>query len=112
MSIEIHRAESVFAGMSYGAVGPCEQFAGRVRGQIDPAQRLNAGIVNIEKTPRNAMGRVEHAVDLRRLKPVDPRKGNRRTLFDTINRRDKLALVDINNAVRAAAWQAALGDEV
>jgi len=98
VKIEISRVESVFDGMSFGSAGPYEKIVGRVFGEVDPAHRLNADIVNLGNAPLNAAGRVEYWVDFCLLKPVDIRKSNRRILYDAPNRGDKLALVDINDA--------------
>ena len=98
MKIEISRVESVFEGMSFGSAGTYEKIVGRAFGAVDPAQRRNQEIVNLDKAPKNAAGRVEYAVDFCLLKPTDISKSNRRILYDTSNRGDKLALIDINDA--------------
>jgi hypothetical protein len=98
VKIEIDRVESAFDGMSFGSVGPYEKIVGRAFGELDPSDRLNAEIVNLGNAPRNAAGRVEYCVDFCLLKPVDIRKSNRHLLYDALNRGDKLALVDMNDA--------------
>ena len=98
MKIEISRVENAFAGMSFGSVGPYEKIVGRAFGEVDPSHPLNAGIVNLGKAPRNAAGRVEYWMDFCLLKPTDILKSNRHLLFDALNRGDKLALVDLNDA--------------
>ena len=100
MRIEINRIESAFEGVSFGDVGPYEKVVGRAFGAVDLAHRLNVEIVNLDKAPTNEAGLVEYWVDFCLLKPVDLRKGNRRLLCDVPNRGDKLALVDINDALR------------
>ena len=98
MRIEISRVESVFEGMSFGSAGTYQKIIGRAFGAVDPAQRRNQEIVNLGKAPKNAAGRVEYAVDFCVLKPTDISMSNRRILYDTSNRGDKLALIDINDA--------------
>ncbi len=98
VKIEISRIESVFDGMSFGGAGTYEKIVGRAFGEVDPFHRLNAEIVNLDNAPMNVRGRVEYWVNFCLLKPVDIRKGNRRILFDTLNRGDKLALVDLNDS--------------
>lgn len=98
MKIEIDRVESAFEGIAFGDVGPYEQIVGRALGEVDPSHPLNAEIVNLDKAPRNAAGRVEYSVDFCVLKPVDLRASNRHLLYDALNRGDKLALVDMNDA--------------
>jgi hypothetical protein len=98
VKIEIERVARAFDGISFGNVGPYEKVVGRAFGEIDPSDRLNAAIVNLEYAPRNAEGRVEYWVEFSLLKPVDLNKSNRRLLFDAPNRGDKLVLVDLNDA--------------
>ena len=100
MRIEINRIEPAFEGTSFGDTGIYEQVIGRAYGAVDPAHRLNAEIVNIDNAPKNEAGLVEYWVDFCLLKPVDLSKGNRRILCDVLNRGDKLALIDINDAPR------------
>jgi hypothetical protein len=102
VKIEISRVESVFDGRSFGSAGPYEKIVGRAFGEVDLAHRLNAEIVNLSNAPRNVAGRVEYWVDFCLLKPADIRKSNRRILYDALNRGDKLALVDLNDAPKGA----------
>ena len=98
MRLEIQRVENVFEDMSFGSAGPYEKIVGRAYGEVDPTNPLNQDIVNLDKAPTNTRGRVEYAVDFCVLKPTDLGKSNRRILYDTPNRGDKLALIDINDA--------------
>ena len=43
-----------------GTVGTYERLHGRIFGELDPAHRLNADIVNIDRAPRNGSGNVEY----------------------------------------------------
>ncbi len=67
-------------------------------GAVDPGHRLNAGIVNLDRAPRNAAGLVEYCVDFCLLKPADMRRHNGRILYDVLNRGNKLALSALNDA--------------
>ncbi len=98
MRLEIQRVNNVFEGRSFGSAGTYEKIVGRAYGEVDPTHPLNREIGNLDKTPANAKGRVEYAVDFCVLKPTDLGKSNRRLLYDTPNRGDKLALIDINDA--------------
>jgi len=100
MRIEITRVETAFDGLSFGNVGAYEKVVGRAFADVDPTHPLNAGIINIEKAPTNAAGRVEYQVDFYLLKPVDLRRGNRRIFYDVVNRGNKLALNNLNDAPR------------
>ena len=55
---------------------PMRRVVGRFHGELDPAHPLNAGIVDLDKAPRNARGLVEYSADFFILKPVDLAKGN------------------------------------
>jgi len=80
-----------FEGLSFPPVGQYERLSGIARGELDPNDPLNAGIVNIDKAPRNARGNVEYDVDIFILKPVNLSKGNGRIFYDVLNRGNKLA---------------------
>jgi hypothetical protein len=87
-----------FDGHEFGAVGPYEKLVGRVFGEVDPNAPENAGIINLDKVPRNAAGRVTYSADFYILKPVTLTKGNRRMFYGVLNRGSKLDLVFMNNA--------------
>jgi hypothetical protein len=97
-TIQITRNEPVFDGVSFGRAGPYQKIAGTVQGEVDPADPLNALIVNIDKAPRNAAGLVEYDVDFYILKPADLRRGNRRIFYDVNNRGNKTVLGAFNDA--------------
>ena len=72
--IEITERETpVFGGEEFGAVGAYERLHGIAFCELDPAHPLNAGIVNLDKAPRNARGNVEYQSEFRILKPIRPR---------------------------------------
>ena len=98
MKIEITSVQPVFDGVDFGNVGTYEKVTGRIRGTADPGHRLNAGIINLERAPRNAAGQVEYSVDFCLLKPLDMRRHNGRILYDVLNRGIKLALSHFNDA--------------
>ncbi len=101
--IVITRVESpTFGGVSFGSVGQYEKIVGRAFGEVDPANPLNAGIVNIDKAPKNAAGRVEYAVDIYLLKPVDLNRGNGRIFYNVLNRGNKQALDNFNDTPAGA----------
>ena len=97
--IEITRVESpAFAGMQFGSVGAYEKLVGRAYGEVDPADRRNAGIVDIQLAPRNAKGMVEYSTDIYILRPVDPSKGNHRLFFEINNRGSNLSFGHFNDS--------------
>ncbi len=91
--IQIDRRESpAFGGHEFGSAGPYEILAGRVFGELDPTHPLNTGIVNLDRTPRNAEGMVEYSTDVFILKPVDLSRGNGTLFYDVPNRGNKLGV--------------------
>jgi hypothetical protein len=100
MKIEINRVDSAFDGFSFGNIGAYEKVVGRAFAEVDPTHPLNAGVINIDKAPTNAAGRVEYQVDFYLLKPADLRNSNRRIFYDVVNRGNKLALNNLNDAPR------------
>src|SRR4051812_3562053 len=84
--IEIARTEPFAAGQAFGNTGAYERVIGRFHGELDPAHALNAGIVDIDKAPRNARGMVEYSADFHILKPVDMAKGNGAIFHEFSNR--------------------------
>src|SRR5580704_3992046 len=97
--IEITRVESpAFAGIQFGSVGAYEKLIGRAYGEVDPADRRNAGIVDIQLAPRNAKEMVEYSTDIYILRPVDPSKGNHRLFFEINNRGGNLSFGHFNDS--------------
>ena len=97
--IEISRREPFVSGQAFGSVGAYERIVGRFHGELDPAHDLNAGIVDLDKAPRNARGKVGYSSDFEILKPIDLAKGNGALLYDVNNRGNKRALIQFNNAL-------------
>src|SRR5262245_56059346 len=76
--IEIDAAKSespTFGGYSWPDVGQYEKLVGKAYGEVDPHDRQNRVIVDIEYGPRNARGKVEYSFNFYILKPVDLSKG-------------------------------------
>jgi hypothetical protein len=97
--VVIDRVESpTFEGQEFGTSGRYEKIVGRLFGEVDPGAAENIGIVNLDKAPRNAAGRVAYSTDFYILKPVDPAKSNHKLFYGVINRGNKVDLVLMNNA--------------
>lgn len=86
VSVAVASVEPFAEGTPFGEAGAYERVIGTARGEVDPADPRNRGIVNLDKAPRNARGLVEYEVDLFMLRPVDPAKGNRKILYEVNNR--------------------------
>lgn len=84
--IDVQGVEPFASGATFGDGGAYERVWGAAKGELDPADPRNRGIVNIERAPRNARGRVAYEVEWFMLRPADPSKGNGRILYDVTNR--------------------------
>ncbi|HML10136.1 MAG TPA: alpha/beta hydrolase domain-containing protein [Stellaceae bacterium] len=71
------------------AVGSYERIQGIAKGVLDPAAPCNAGIVDLDKAPRNAQGLVEYATDFDILRPANPTRGSGILVYDVPNRGSK-----------------------
>ena len=90
--VDIQRREDVLGGKSFGKVGPYEKLVGTVYFAVDPDNPHNKIIVDLDKAPKNARGRVEFSSDLYIIKPKDPSRGNGVVFFDIVNRGSKQLL--------------------
>ena len=87
--IEIDPALSqspTFGGYSWPGVGQYEKIVGKAHGEVNPHDRQNRGIVDIELAPRNARGNVEYSFDFYVLKPIDLSKGAHKMMYEPPNR--------------------------
>ena len=84
--------EPAYEAVAFDAVGAYEWLIGHAEGVLDPRDRHNAAIVNLDKAPRNARGLVGSRMDVQILKPVDVSRGNGRLFYDVVNRGDKRTL--------------------
>jgi hypothetical protein len=100
-SVRIDVVEPFAGGKAFGASGAYERVIGVARGELDPADPRNAGIVGLAQAPRNAAGKVEYETDIFLLRPVDPAKGNHHLLFDILNRGNKVATNRLNTTTPA-----------
>lgn len=96
--IEITSLESpTFDGRVFGNVGQYEKLRGKIYGEVDPGDPLNAVIVNLDKAPQNTNGMVEYVTNFLIIKPVDMRKGNGKIFYEINNRGNHLGGFGIND---------------
>ena len=69
--LNITSVEPFAEGSNFGNAGAYERVKGTYKGEIDPADARNKVIVNIDKAPRNAAGRVEYEAEFYLLRPVE-----------------------------------------
>jgi hypothetical protein len=96
LEIRIDDRRPFAGGHAFGDAGAYERLTGRVLFAVDPNDPAQADIVDIDKAPRDANGRVRFEADFMILKPLDG--GNRRVFFDYGNRGHKRALQFFNDA--------------
>jgi Alpha/beta hydrolase domain len=72
-----------------------EKIVGTIHFAIDPKDPRNRVVVDLDKAPVNAAGRVEFSSDLYILRPKAPR-GNGAALVDILNRGNKIVLNGFN----------------
>src|SRR5215475_7825804 len=97
--VVISKTESpTFGGRSFGAVGPYERISGRMIGEVDPKDPLNAIIIDIGLAPKNPNGTVTYSTDFQILRPVDHSKGNKRLIYEITNRGSTNVLRTLNDS--------------
>jgi hypothetical protein len=80
------KVEPFAEGAQFGGAGAYERVSGVAKGELDPADVRNRGIVNLDRVPKNARGLIEYEVDWFMLRPADPAKGNGKIIYDVTNR--------------------------
>ena len=103
ISITITKTAPAFNGQSFGKVGPYELVRGIAKGELDPSDRRNAVITDVQFAPRNARGRVEYTTSFAVLKPVDMTKANGMLVYDVVNRGNVRFAARFTKFVLAAA---------
>jgi len=108
--IEVVSRTPLAGGAAFGSVGAYEKIRGRAWIALDPKLPANARIVDLDRAPRDAKGRVLFATDFLLLRPVDPAKRNGALFYDVNNRGGIAALGQINGASPANNDPATLAD--
>jgi hypothetical protein len=93
------RQSPTFGGFSWPGVGQYEKIVGKAFGEVDPHDRHNGVIVDIENAPRNARGNVEYSFDFYILAPLDRKAGKGKMMYEPPNRGRKTwtALARVTN---------------
>ena len=100
----------VAGGQAFGQVGPYEKLTGTIEFAIDPTDKHNSRIVDLEHAARAADGRVHFSADLYVLRPVETEKGNGVLLFEIANRGRKGLMGRFNRGAGASQDPMALAD--
>jgi hypothetical protein len=99
--VDITSRSAVAGGQAFGTVGAYEKLAGTIAFALDPRDPRNARIVDLDRAPREADGRVHFTADLYVLRPVDSARGNG-VLFFEVSNRGRKGLLSRFNAAPAA----------
>jgi hypothetical protein len=84
--ITVTSVEPFANGARFGDTGAYERVKGTFKGELNLADPRNQVIVNLDKAPRNAAGRVEYEADFYILRPADAARDSRKILYDVNNR--------------------------
>lgn len=96
--VTITSRTTVADGQAFGTTGTYEKLIGTIEFTLDPKDRHNTRIADLEKAPRGADGLVHFSADLYVLRPVDAARGNGALLFEIANRGRKGLLGRFNRA--------------
>jgi hypothetical protein len=99
--VEIVSREVILNGRDFGTFGPYEKIVGKVYFTFDPANPMNARIVDLDRAPRNAAGLVEAWASFVVLKPKRNVPSGGVALLEVSNRGGKASLSYFNGAVRS-----------
>lgn len=86
------KVSPAFGGASFGAAGQYETLAGRVFGELDPHDKHNRIIYDLELAPRNSRGMVEYMATFFLVKPIDMSKSSHLMWQDVPNRGGRITL--------------------
>src|SRR5437660_2108544 len=86
VDIAINSIDNFADRHEFGTVGAYLRIRGVAPGTLDPGAPGNAGIVDLDKAPRNADGLVEYATDFDLLRPEQPERGSGILVYDVPNR--------------------------
>ena len=100
--IEVQSRSDLVGGQAFGAAGSFEKIAGRIFFAVDPSLPANRIVADLDKAPRDAVGKVEFSSDFFLIKPKDIARGNGAVLYEVSNRGGKGMLGFFNHATGSA----------
>jgi hypothetical protein len=104
--LEITSREPVSNGQAFGSAGPYENIRGRIHGEVDPKDRRNRLIQDIELAPKNAGGKVEYVATFSLMKPVDLSKSSGVLFYSVVNRGNGAASASAEGHISlVSGWQ-------
>jgi alpha/beta hydrolase family protein len=98
------------AGGPFGRAGAYENIRGRIYGEVDPADRRNRIIQDLDLAPRNQRGKVEYVATFALMKPVDAANASGVLLYSVVNRGDGDASASRDGHISlVSGWQGDVG---
>lgn len=91
--LEIVERQPLEEGHSFGLAGPYEMLTGKAYFAVDPQHPANVAVVDLDKAPRGADGRVRFASDFMIVRPVDLGRGNGSLILDVANRGNPISFL-------------------
>lgn len=79
-----------YGGKVFGSVGQYEYLRGKAYGELDPQDRHNTIITDLQFAPRNARGMVEYVATFALYCPMDLTKANGVLLYAVANRSNRI----------------------
>ena len=110
--LQIDAREPLAGSTSFGECGGYERLSGSAHFAVDRDDASYRDVVDLPLAATNPAGQVEFSAAFCLLKPVEMPRGNRRILFDVINRGNIRALQFFNDAAptNAPSTQAHVGN--
>jgi hypothetical protein len=86
------KTSPAFGGASYGTAGQYETLAGMAYGELDPRDKRNAIITDIQLAPKNKNGKVEYSATFYVVKPIDMARASGLMWHDVPNRGGRITI--------------------
>ncbi len=104
--LEIASRDSEASGEPFGGAGPYVNVRGRVHGQLDPRDRRNRIIQDLDLAPRNAAGKVEYVATFSLMMPADLAKASGVLVYSVVNRGNGAAVPSPDGHISlVSGWQ-------
>src|SRR5947207_2914394 len=81
----VARESPTYGGESFGTIGKYEKIIGTASGELDPADRRNSIITDIQFAPRTN-GKVTYTATFTLIKPIDMGLSNHTLFYNVVNR--------------------------
>lgn len=97
-SIEVTNSKLLKNGKTFGTAGQYKEIIGVAKFILDPKEKYNKKITDIDNISINKDGLVEFSSDIHIMLPNDMSKSNKKIIYDVNNRGTKVMLGQFNSA--------------